>query len=206
MAGPVFNILMRSPLTAAQLSELDVWLKTFTANMETHVNTAGEFDEWYFRVTDPGALGLPDRDNSCMIGLARVEPAREWEGDLEEQVMIRLGFWPRHGFNVYAMCKNFSTGRVTSYLILRLMERYEGYLDFCMATRVAENPPLSAEERQYEQRVPGNRFTIRYWAPDGRPFCPPCWWEKDIIDAEYLRWWLKDDRSVLPGFYTVNAP
>jgi hypothetical protein len=201
VAGPVFNILLRDPLTATQIRELDAWLRTFTGDLETRSNAAGERDEWYFRVDDASALGLLDRFRACMIGLALIEPRREMDGDEEEQMMLRLGFWPRHGMNVYAMCKDFPTGRVASYLILRLLERYDGYLDLCMRERVPRRSPLDANDRVSEQNIPGKRYIIRYWAPDPQyAFYFSCWWQKDVIDIERLRWWLQDENSVLPGF------
>lgn len=206
MAGPSFIILLPSPLTEAQIHALDGWLNTFALALETHKNTTGVCDEWFFRVEDAGELGLPGKFRTCMIGLALVEPSREWDGDLEEQMMIRLGFWPRQGINVYAMCKNFPTGRVTSYLILRLMERYEGYLDFCTSERVSQNSRIDTEEHHLESPLPGKGYTIRYWAPDPQhAFSFSCWWEKEVIDKERLRWWLhQDERSILPGFRSAE--
>jgi len=98
---------------------------------------------------------------------------------------------------VYAMCKNFSTGRATSYLILRLLERFNGYLDCCLRERM----PLDEMESVSEQNVPGKSYVIRYRAPDPQDASHrSCWWEKIVIDAEHLRWWLQDENSVLPGF------
>jgi hypothetical protein len=192
---------MRNPLTATQIRALDAWLRTFTGGLETRTNAAGEQDEWYFRVDDANALGLLDRFRACMIGLALIDPTREMDEDEEEQIMIQLGFWPRHGINVYAMCSNFSTGRVASYLILRLLERYDGYLDLCMREKLPASIPLDADERASEQNIPGKRYIIRFWGPDPQYASYfSCWWQKDVIDTERLRWWLQDENRVLPGF------
>jgi hypothetical protein len=123
-----------------------------------------------------------------MIGLALIDPSREMAEDEGEQPMIRLGFWPRQGFTIYTMCKNFFTGRVTSYLILRLMERYGGYMDLCRSVKISEKSVVDMEERHQEQSLPGKRYTIRYWAPDpGYASYFSCWWEKEVIDEERLR-------------------
>ncbi|HEV2654446.1 MAG TPA: DUF6368 family protein, partial [Ktedonobacteraceae bacterium] len=195
------NILLPAPLTVVQIRELDAWLRTFAGGLETRSNTSGDLEAWCFRVDNASALGLLGSFPTCIIGLALVEPSREWDGDEAEQIMKQLGFWPRQGINIYAMCKNFPTGRVMSYLTLRLMERYAGYLDFCMREKVAELTPLTMEDIRQEQHTPGKTYTIRYWAPDSDyAGYFSCWWEAEVIDSERLRWWLQDDTGVLIGF------
>src|SRR5216110_1198010 len=136
MAGPAFQLLIRHPLTGQQIQQLDSWLKTFTTSMQMTTDTEGQIREWFFLVDDPTPLGLEHRSRSCYIGIALVEPDREMEYDEQEQIMTHIGFWPRHGINIYAMCKSFATGRIMSLLILRLMERFDAWLDLLLVHEV----------------------------------------------------------------------
>jgi hypothetical protein len=196
--GPAFTILVRDPLSKIQISELDAWLRTFTTMHQVHTNAAGELDAWQFWVSDARELGLEYGLKSCLIGLSLIDPTREWDWGIEEQIMLRLGFWPRHSITIWAGCKDFSTGRVMSYLTLQLMQRYSGYLDLCIHQKVLKSQSPYVED---DDHAPGKCFTIHYWISD------PCqtvggsgWYSKEISDVERVRWLLKDEQNVLYGF------
>lgn len=190
--GPGFTLLMRDPLSMAQVSELDAWLRTFTIMRQVRTNAAGELDDWQFSVSDARELGLTYGLKSCLIGLSLMDPTCEWDWEQEEQIMLRLGFWPRHGIGIWAGCKDFSTGRIMSYLILQLMERYSGFLDLCIHHKV---PKRQSPYMEGDDHDPGKGYTIYYWIGGSG------WHSRDIIDVERLRWWLKDEHFVLYGFH-----
>jgi hypothetical protein len=195
--GPGFQILMRDPLSAVQIAELDAWLRTFTIMHTTRTNAAGELEYWEFWVNDTREVGLDYGLKHCLIGLSLIDPTREWEWGEDEQIMLRLGFWPRHGMGIWAGCKDFSTGRVTSYLILRLMERYAGYLDQCFHNREPRRPSSSEED----DGAPGKCYTIYYWISDPYQTVDGSgWYSREILDAERVRWILADEWGMLFGF------
>lgn len=197
--GPAFTLLMRDPLSTVQISELDAWLRTFTIVQQARTNAARELNDWQFWVSDARELGLEYGLKPCLIGLNLIDPMREWDWGVEEQIMLRLGFWPRHGINIWAGCKDFSTGRVMSYLILRLMERYYGYLDLCTHHKVPKSQSPYAED---DDHAPGKCFTISYWVSDPyQTVGGSGWYSTEICDVERLRWWLKYEHSMLCRFY-----
>ncbi len=199
--GPGFLILRRDPLTAEQIDDLNAWLHTFTQDRETSRTATGEPNGWAFRIADASVLGPLESRFIGEIGISFETLMHTWDGDEEEQLMLRLGFWPRYAISIYAMSKTFSTGRATSSLILRLMERYGGYLDCCLRERVADRRVFEKEHRPIRSETPGKEYTIRYWAPDPRyDFFFSCWWAKSVMDSERLRWWLSHPGSALPGF------
>jgi hypothetical protein len=189
--GPGFTLLMRDPLSTVQVRELDAWLRTFTMMHQVCTNEAGDPDEWQFSVRDARALGLTYGMTSCLLGLSLIDPTREWDWGIEEQVMLRLGFWPRYGFNIWAGSKDFLFGRLMGHLILHLMERYAGFLDLCIHHEESKRPSPSVKD---DSQAPGNMYTVSYWIADAG------WHSREIIDAERLRWLLTDEHFVLSGF------
>lgn len=196
--GPGYSIYLREPLTAVQVSALDCWLGSFTSNLSTETNRAGELTSWCFVVRDARAVGLEYGLKSCLIGLHLNEPMREMDWGVDEQIMLRLGFWPRYGITVWAGCKNIATGRIMSHLILRLMEQYTGYLDLCFHR---EEPRSRSPYPTDNDQTPGKLFTISYWISDPYQRTDGSGWHaREIMDAERLRWCLTNEQQTLYGF------
>jgi hypothetical protein len=178
-------------LSGTDLTGLDAWLTRFFVR---------EQDRWW-RLSDPGALGLPPPPDST--GPFAVDPVRWQAGEPDEASALEaaIGFQPGTEIVVSSAVNGAADHRPLWDLVLMLALRYGGLIDLCGPLPIpapAGVPVLEPDPRQRQQwltairtavaAMPGTCHEIPYATAAGHR------WIYHVVDAEFLGVWLRDPR------------
>lgn len=129
MAGPVAGLLLREPLLASELSELDTWIHQISEGI--HFHKAGEQERYSlgFSLINLPPLITNQKGRSCTFLLDLLDPEKNEDVSFEEQVkealQANLGYIPKELILVSAMCNQKIDHQLLAQLLIELADRFD---------------------------------------------------------------------------------
>ncbi len=198
--GPAASILLRAPLTARQIDDLETWLRANTSDLQ------GPRLDWRFWIHDGMPLGITTGDSMahCSFGLSISDPAASVTDVEKEQIVEAVGYYPQQAISIYAGCNQSIDHRILGHLALFLAECYDGLIHLGGAItpplqpgrnyKLKDYPWWTFEEvHAYAQSLPGRVIEVLYEVDMVRL------WVYHIVDAAFMRAWLK-----YPNFHMIK--
>lgn len=171
--GPACQLLLKYPINAGQIKELDTYIRDIG-----EIESSSDKTRWDFYVMSSRYIPQQKEEIGCPFTLSLLPGNGDYDDNQMRQIADYTGYIPGCVLLLYAGCSSNIDQLLLAEIALAILGKYEGYIDFTGYLQFKET------DAQLSGRIAGNIFSISYSVEDDIH-------SYHIASKEFLQAWIK---------------